>query len=171
MEPKYYHHDIGFNSRLDALQAAILRVKLRHLNTWTSQRREAAARYDYWFHEEGLTEVVTLPVERSHHFHVFNQYVIRVPAPLRDPLREYLMARQIGTEVYYPIPLHQQPCFASLGHQPGDFPSAEAAARETVALPMFPELTDEQQRTVVGWIRQFLDSHGQAHLRAADRAA
>jgi dTDP-4-amino-4,6-dideoxygalactose transaminase len=170
MEPKYHHHEVGFNSRLDAIQAAILLVKLRHLDTWTRQRREAVARYDRLFHAHGLTELVTLPVERPGHFHVFNQYVIRVPAALREPLRESLTARQIGTEVYYPIPLHQQPCFAALGHRPGDFPIAEAAGRETLALPIYPELTDEQQRYVVGSIRQFLDGHGHAHL-AADRAA
>ena len=159
MEPKYHHHEVGFNSRLDAIQAAVLRVKLRHLDTWTHQRREAATRYMSLFQAHGLTELVTLPVERPGNFHVFNQYVIRVPGPVRDPLREYLHARQIGTEIYYPIPLHLQPCFAPLGHQPGDFPIAEAAARESMALPMYPELTDEQQSFVVGSIRQFLDGH------------
>src|SRR5579883_513836 len=162
MEPKYLHHEVGFNSRLDALQAAVLRVKLRHLDTWTTQRREAAARYDRLFQARRLTRWVTLPVERPGNVHVFNQYVIRVPAPLRDPLREALTARQIGTEIYYPIPLHLQPCFATLGHHPGDFPIAEAAARETLALPMYPELSEEQQRYVVGSIRQFLDAHGPA---------
>jgi dTDP-4-amino-4,6-dideoxygalactose transaminase len=102
---------------------------------------------------------------------VFNQYVIRVPASLRDPLRDYLTARQVGTEIYYPVPLHLQPCFAPLGHKPGDFPIAELAARETLALPLYPELSDEQQRFVVGSIRQFLDAHAHAHLTAADRAA
>ena len=158
MEPKYLHHEVGFNSRLDAIQAAVLRVKLRHLDTWTRQRRAAAARYDQLFQAHRLTPWVTLPVERPGNVHVFNQYVIRVPAPLRDPLREALTARQIGTEIYYPIPLHLQPCFATLGHHPGDFPIAEAAARETLALPMYPELTEGQQRTVVGSIRQFLEA-------------
>ena len=109
-----------------------------------------------------------MPREREDYFHVFNQFVIRVPAPLRDPLREYLTARQIGTEIYYPIPLHLQPCFEPLGHKPGDFPVAESAARETLALPIYPELSDEQQRFVVGSIRQYLDSHAHAHF---DRAA
>ena len=170
MEPKYHHHEIGINSRLDALQAAVLRVKLRHLDTWTLLRRESAARYKTLFQAHGLTDLVTLPVERQGCYHVFNQYVVRVPAPVRDPLREYLTSRQIGTEIYYPIPLHLQPCFASLGHRPGDFPEAESAARETLALPMYPELSDEQQRYVVGSIRQFLDGHGHAHL-APDKAA
>jgi dTDP-4-amino-4,6-dideoxygalactose transaminase len=171
MEPKYHHHEVGFNSRLDAIQAAVLRVKLRHLDTWTRQRREAAARYHTLFQAHGLAELVTLPAERPGHYHVFNQYVIRVSATARDPLREYLTARQIGTEIYYPVPLHLQPCFAALGHRPGDFPNAEAAARESLALPMYPELTEEQQRSAVGSIRQFLDGHGLAARLAADRAA
>jgi dTDP-4-amino-4,6-dideoxygalactose transaminase len=171
MEPKYHHHEVGFNSRLDALQAAVLRVKLRYLDSWTNLRREAAARYDSLFDVHGLTDLVTLPRESPGRFHVYNQYVIRVPAPVRDPLREYLTARQIGTEIYYPIPLHLQTCFTSLGHGPGEFPIAEAAARETLALPIYPELIDEQQRFVVGSIRQFLDANAHAHLAASDRAA
>jgi len=171
MEPKYHHHEVGFNSRLDAIQAAVLRVKLRHLDTWTSLRREAADRYESLFDAHGLTDLVTLPDERPENFHVFNQYIIRVPAPVRDPLREYLTSRQIGTEIYYPIPLHLQPCFATLGHKPGDFPNAESAARETLSLPIYPELIDEQQRFVVGSIRQFLDANAHAHLTASDKAA
>jgi dTDP-4-amino-4,6-dideoxygalactose transaminase len=171
MEPKYHHHEVGFNSRLDAIQAAVLRVKLGHLEGWTLKRREAAARYQRLFEAHGLTKVVGLPREREGHVHVYNQYVIRVPAPLRDSLRDHLTSRQIGTEIYYPIPLHLQPCFAALGHKAGDFPVAEAAACETLALPLYPELTDEQQRFVVGSIRQFLDAHAHSHLAAADRAA
>ncbi len=170
MEPKYYHHEVGINSRLDALQAAVLRVKLRHLDDWTARRRAAADRYQSLFLDLQLDDLVTLPVERPGYLHVYNQYVIRVPASIRDPLREHLTSRQVGTEVYYPVPLHRQPCFAPLGHQAGDFPIAEAAACQTLALPMYPELTDEQQRYVVGSIRQFLDSHGHNHL-AADLAA
>jgi dTDP-4-amino-4,6-dideoxygalactose transaminase len=158
MEPKYYHHEVGLNSRLDALQAAVLRVKLRHVDTWTHARREAAERYRSLFKSERIDELVTLPVERPANHHVFNQYVISVPASLRDPLRTHLTARQIGTEIYYPIPLHLQPCFAPLGHKPGDFPVAERAARSTIALPLYPELTEEQQTFVVGSIRQFLDA-------------
>jgi dTDP-4-amino-4,6-dideoxygalactose transaminase len=171
MEPKYYHHEVGFNSRLDALQAAVLRVKLRHLEAWTAARCEAAGRYRGLFETAGVTDLVVLPLEREGNRHVFNQYVVRVPASLRDPLREYLTARQIGTEIYYPVPLHLQPCFTSLGHKPGDFLHAELAARETIALPLYPELTDEQQRFVVGSIRQFLDGHSHSHLSTADRAA
>ncbi len=129
MEPKYYHHEVGFNSRLDAFQAAVLRVKLRHLDDWTSLRRDVADRYRNLFGSHGLEEMVGLPIERQGNFHVYNQFVIRVPATLRDSLRDYLTARKIGTEIYYPIPLHLQVCFASLGHKPGDFPHSEAAAR------------------------------------------
>ena len=171
MEPKYYHHEVGINSRLDAIQAAVLRVKLRHLDEWTLNRREAASRYRTLFEAHGLTNLVGLPRERDGYFHVFNQYVIRLPAPLRDPLREYLTARQVGTEIYYPIPLHLQPCFEPLGYKPGDFPVAESAARETLAVPIYPELSDEQQRFVVGSIRQYLDAHAHAYLATTERAA
>ena len=169
MEPKYHHHEVGFNSRLDALQAAVLRVKLRHLESWTNQRRLAAARYEGLFEDLRLTGTIGLPHERDGYYHVYNQFIIRVPGPVRDLLREHLAARQIGTEIYYPIPLHLQPCFSALGHKSGDFPSAEAAARETIALPIFPELTEEQQSFVVGSIRQFVDSHSQ--LAAPTKAA
>ncbi len=162
MEPKYHHHEVGFNSRLDALQAAVLRVKLRHLGPWTEARRSVAARYRALVLKEGLDEIVTLPVERDDYEHVYNQFVVRVPASSRDALRSHLTARKIGTEIYYPIPLHLQPCFASLGHMPGDFPVSEAAARETIALPMYPELTDAMLQHVVGSIGEFFE--GQAIL-------
>ena len=170
MEPKYHHHEVGFNSRLDALQAAVLRVKLRHLDAWTSLRRDVADRYRNLFASHGLEEMVGLPIERQGNFHVYNQFVIRVPAFLRDSLRDYLTARKIGSEIYYPIPLHLQVCFASLGHKPGDFPHSEAAARETIALPIYPELTDAEQRYVVGSIRQFIDEFAYPS-RKSDRAA
>jgi dTDP-4-amino-4,6-dideoxygalactose transaminase len=155
MEPKYHHHEVGFNSRLDALQAAVLRVKLRHLNAWTEGRRQAAQRYEALFEAAGVEDVV-LPSTRAFAFHIYNQYVIRVPAATRDPLRAQLSAKRIGTEIYYPIPLHLQTCFASLGHQPGDFPLSESAALETIALPMYPELTETAQRYVVETISAFL---------------
>lgn len=162
MEPKYHHHEVGYNARLDALQAAVLRVKLRHLPDWTAARREAAERYRDLFDEARLGEVVTPPVERPGRFHVYNQFVIRVPEAARDPLRAHLAGRQVGTEIYYPIPLHLQPCFAALGHRPGDFPHSEAAARETIALPMYPELTEEAQRHVVGSIAEYFRGRGTA---------
>jgi dTDP-4-amino-4,6-dideoxygalactose transaminase len=170
MEPKYHHHEVGFNSRLDAFQAAVLRVKLRRLDIWTSLRRDVADRYRSLFSSHGLEELVGLPIERQGNFHVYNQFVIRVPATLRDSLRDYLTARKIGTEIYYPIPLHLQVCFAALGHKQGDFPHSEAAARETIALPIYPELTDAEQRYVVGSIHQFIEGYAYPS-RSSDRAA
>jgi dTDP-4-amino-4,6-dideoxygalactose transaminase len=166
MEPKYYHREVGINSRLDALNAAVLRVKLRHLADWTSRRRLAAERYHALFRSHRLDGAVQLPTERPGHFHVYNQYVIRVAESVRDSLRAYLKQRGIATEIYYPVPLHLQPCFACLGGRPGEFPIAEAAARQTLALPMYPELTEEQQHHVVSSIRGFLDSRrGSARAR------
>jgi len=162
MEPKYHHHEVGFNSRLDSLHAAVLRVKLRHLDDWTEGRRAVAARYRDLFAEDGLDGIVTAPIEREGHYHVYNQFVVRVPDDARDALRTHLATRKIGTEIYYPIPLHLQVCFASLGHKPGDFPIAEAASNETIALPMYPELTDEALRHVVASIGEFFE--GQAIL-------
>ena len=156
MEPKYHHHEVGFNSRLDALQAAILRVKLRHLHTWTEARREAASRYEMLIKDYDIGDMVSVPSERLDHYHVYNQYVIRVAATLRDPLRSYLSEKRVGTEIYYPIPLHLQKCFAPLGYRQGDFPVSEAAANETIALPMYPELTESSQRYVVESIAQFI---------------
>ena len=155
MEPKYHHHEVGFNSRLDALQAAVLRVKLRHLDDWTAARRAVAEGYRALFADAGLADAVQLPVERPGHHHVYNQFVILVGDGARDPLREHLAARKIGTEIYYPIPLHLQRCFAALGHGPGDFPVAEAAARRSIALPMYPELAEAARRHVVGSIAEF----------------
>ena len=170
MEPKYHHHEVGFNSRLDALQAAVLRVKLRHLDAWTEGRREVARRYHELFRKTGLDAKFVLPVEREGHFHVYNQFVVRVPAEIRDPLRTYLAARRVGTEIYYPIPLHLQVCFSSLGHRRGDFPISEAAANQTIALPMYPELTETAQSYVVETIAEFLQERSHA-LDGSERAA
>jgi dTDP-4-amino-4,6-dideoxygalactose transaminase len=136
MEPRYYHQEVGINSRLDALQAAVLRIKLRHLDAWTTARRSAATRYRALFAEHGLAGWATLPVELAEHYHVYNQFVIRVPEAHRDALRAHLTDRRIGSDIYYPIPLHLQQCFADLGYKAGDFPVSEAAARQTIALPM-----------------------------------
>jgi dTDP-4-amino-4,6-dideoxygalactose transaminase len=157
MEPKYHHQEVGFNSRLDALQAAVLRVKLRHLDAWTAGRRAVAAKYRALFAEARIpADLLGLPVEDPACFHVYNQFVIRVPETLRDGLREHLGSRKIGTEIYYPIPLHLQVCFASLGYGPGDFPEAELAARQTIALPMYPELSDASLGHVVDSIATYL---------------
>lgn len=155
-KPKYHHLRIGGNFRLDALQAAILRVKLPHLPAWTEARRANAARYDQLFHERGLAGRVVLPSTPPGRYHVYNQYVVRVPE--RDRVRERLTADGIGTEVYYPVPFHLQPCFAPLGHAAGDFPHAERAAAETLALPVFDGLTAEQQVRVVEALARALGS-------------
>jgi dTDP-4-amino-4,6-dideoxygalactose transaminase len=155
-QPKYFHKRIGGNFRLDALQAAVLRVKLPHVPRWTEMRRTNAARYDRLFVDAGLDTVVSLPVEPPNCHHIFNQYVIRVPN--RDRVRAFLTDRGIGTEVYYPVPFHLQECFAALGHRRGDFPHAEAAASSTLALPIFGELGEEQQAVVVAALADALQS-------------
>ena len=155
MRPRYYHQEVGINSRLDALQAAVLAVKLPHLDRWTEQRQTNATRYAELFVECGLDEVLALPVVLPRRRHVWNQYVVRVPGGQRDKLQAHLHAAGIGTEVYYPVPLHRQPCFQSLGYVEGDLPESERAARETLALPIFPELTAAEQRQVVGRIAGF----------------
>ena len=152
MEPKYYHHLVGANFRLDAMQAAVLRVKLPHLAEWSNGRRRNARRYRQLFADAAL-DVVKLPVEAPNRTHIYNQFVIRVPD--RDRLKAHLDAAGIGTEVYYPVPFHMQECFADLGYKKGAFPVAEAAASDSLALPIYPELTEAQQATVVGAIRTF----------------
>jgi len=152
MEPKYYHHLVGANFRIDALQAAVLRVKLPHLSAWSDARRRNAGRYRQLFADASLDHV-TLPVEAPHRTHIYNQFVIRVPD--RDRLRAHLDAAGIGTEVYYPVPFHLQECFKSLGYRAGAFPVAEGASRDSLALPIYPELTEAQQSAVVNAIRNF----------------
>ena len=153
-EPKYFHRRVGGNFRLDALQAAVLRVKLPHLAGWSAMRRANAERYERLFQDRGLTSRVVLPVRPPDREHIFNQYVVRVPD--RDRVRARLERAGVGTEIYYPVPFHLQECFASLGHRAGDFPAAEAAARETLALPIYGELTESQQRIVVGALADVL---------------
>jgi len=162
MRRRYHHDEVGWNCRMDAIQAAVLEVKLRHLPQWTEQRRERAARYDELFRDAGLAapatsastkDGVVLPFTDPRASHVFHQYVIR--APRRDALREHLTAQHIGSEIFYPIPLHLQAALRDLGYKPGDFPHAEAAAAEVLALPMYPELRDDEQQAVVETIRSF----------------
>jgi dTDP-4-amino-4,6-dideoxygalactose transaminase len=180
---RYLHEDLGWNSRLDAIQAAILRVKLKYVESWNEARRQHAATYNHLLADAGLAKSVEaqayetdtpaplpsgvdylpstmavdspvqLPTTSAPAHHIYHQYVIR--ARRRDELREFLSARQIGTEIYYPIPLHLQPCFAYLGYREGDFPEAERAAKEVLALPMFPELTEDERRLVVQSIADF----------------
>jgi len=158
---RYVHEEFGWNSRLDAIQAAVLRVKLKYVEGWNQARRQRAARYDELLAAAGMTSTsgpessgpIRLPQTVTGAHHVFHQYVVR--AFRRDELRQFLTARKIGTEIYYPIPLHLQPCFVYLGHREGDFPEAERAAKEVLALPMFPELTEDEQRWVVKSIADF----------------
>jgi dTDP-4-amino-4,6-dideoxygalactose transaminase len=157
-ETKYHHKVIGINSRLDALQAAVLRAKLPHLEEWTTGRQRKAQQYELMFLDAGLTEQVEAPYVRSNARHIFHQFVIRVRDGRRDALRAHLRDHGVGTDVYYPAPLHLQECFAYLGYKEGDFPIAEAAAKETLALPVYPELTEEQQDYVVEAIAKFFAS-------------
>jgi dTDP-4-amino-4,6-dideoxygalactose transaminase len=159
---RYVHEEFGWNCRLDAIQAAVLRVKLKYIEDWNRERRERAATYDRLFAEAGFisnsdqpenSAPLRLPYTSPQAHHVFHQYVVR--AFRRDELREFLTARKIGTEVYYPIPLHLQPCFVYLGYGEGDLPESERASKEVLALPMFPELTDDEQRWVVKSIADF----------------
>jgi dTDP-4-amino-4,6-dideoxygalactose transaminase len=155
---RYLHDEMGWNCRMDAIQAAILRVKLPHLERWNRQRRERAVTYDDLFAEAGLSaasgDAPIRQIESSPQaHHVFHQYVVR--AERRDELRQFLAGRKIGTEIYYPMPLHLQPCFAYLGYREGDLPESERAAREVLALPMFPELSSDEQRWVVESIADF----------------
>jgi dTDP-4-amino-4,6-dideoxygalactose transaminase len=154
MKPKYYHHLVGANFRMDALQAAVLRVKAPHLDSWTKGRQANAARYRTLFRAAGLEGAVALPFEPADRTHIFNQFVLRTPE--RDALKQHLDANGIGNEIYYPVPFHLQPCFADLGYRRGAFPHAERAADECLAIPVYGELTLAQQETVVAAIAQFV---------------
>jgi dTDP-4-amino-4,6-dideoxygalactose transaminase len=162
MRPRYYHHVVGINSRLDTLQAAVLNVKLPYLEGWTAGRQDNAKRYTELFALCGLDRVLGLPRIAPLCRHVWNQYVIRVPDGRRDALRTHLAERKIGTEIYYPVPLHLQECFSALGYERGTLPESERAAEETLALPIFPELTAAEQQTVVREIAAFFHPPGRA---------
>ena len=150
---RYLHEAIGFNSRLDALQAAILQVKLKYLDQWTEGRRRNAGRYQQLFAQTKLVDRVQLPPTVAGNFHVYNQYTIR--AEKRDELRTFLKEKGVGTEVYYPLPMHLQNCYRELGHQKGSFPVSEQAAEAVMSLPIYPELTETQQSYVVEMIAEF----------------
>ncbi len=171
-EPKYFHKVIGGNFRLDALQAAVIRVKLPYLDEWSEQRRKNAVHYNKLFTDSGLAEEpgkITFDENNSvlipqavyvdspdvKNYHIYNQYIIRVKK--RDELREFLAKNEIGTEIYYPVPFHMQECFSNLGYKQGEFPVAEIAGAKSLALPIYPELTKEQQRFVVEKINEFFN--------------
>jgi dTDP-4-amino-4,6-dideoxygalactose transaminase len=161
MRRRYYHDEVGWNTRMDGFQGAILNVKLKYIDRWTAARRTVAKRYHAMFHAAGLTEAglypihgVVLPHEVPGSHHVWHQYVIRTPR--RDALRDFLSIRGIGSEIYYPVPLHMQEALKPLGYREGSFPEAERAAREVLALPIFPELREDEQQTVVAAIAEFL---------------
>ena len=155
MEPKYFHKHLGWNARLDTLQACLLRVKMPHLERWIGQRREAAARYDALIEQHRLQEYLQRPVTAPERRHTFNQYVVRVARGDRDALVQHLKTRKVGCEIYYPMPLHLQECLAYLGHRAGDFPASEAASACVLALPMYPDLTEAQQEVVVSTCAAF----------------
>ncbi len=175
-KPKYYHRVVGGNFRLDAIHAAVVSAKLPFLDKWTTGRQRNAKTYDQLFLEQGLRgvvegrEIIDVPSVVTTR-HIFNQYVIRVSR--RDELQAYLKSKGVGTEVYYPVPMHLQECFAYLGYSAGMFPESEAAARQTLALPIQPELNEEQLRYVVGCIRDFMmnDPHNADVIRQNDRQA
>jgi dTDP-4-amino-4,6-dideoxygalactose transaminase len=165
MRRRYFHDEVGWNSRMDTLQAAVLEVKLRRLDAGNARRRTLATLYDTLFQAAGLTgastpstdpsakDGIVLPYTDPRAEHVFHQYVIR--APRRDDLRAFLTAEGIGTEIYYPLPLHLQESLASLGYRAGDFPESERAAQQVLALPIYPELRDDEVETVVDAIQRF----------------
>ena len=165
-KPKYHHKLIGGNFRLDALQAAVLRVKLQYLSLWTEARRRNARRYRELFVGAGLSQVI-LPQDVPGH--IYNQFVIRCPE--RNALQAFLRREGVESEIYYPLPLHLQECFADLGYRPGQFPRAEAAAGQVLALPIYPELSEAQQGYVVDRIREFYRQQGAGEIPAAMRRA
>ena len=156
MDPRYYHKMVGWNARIDALQAAMLRLKLPHLNSWIEQRRQAASRYMSLIQRQGLNGLLDTPSELPNRMHTYNQFVVSVAHGKRDQLLQSLRAQSIGCEIYYPLPLHLQECLTNMGHKAGDFPVSEAAAKSTLALPIFPGITMEQQEIVVGACAAFL---------------
>jgi len=152
-KPKYHHSFIGGNFRLDEVQAAVLGIKLKYLDQWSDARARNASFYAAAFERAGLSAQVTLPAHKPGSRHIWNQYVIR--APRRDALKDFLAQQGIATEIYYPVPLHRQPCFAYLGYRDGDMPVAEAAALASLALPIYPELTEQQLQYVVDAVGKF----------------
>jgi len=165
MKPRYYHQVIGVNSRLDALQAAVLNVKMKHLNQYGADRRQNAANYQQLMTRYGIGNMVSAPAIENEG-HVWNQYTIRIPGGRRDEVRQQLADRNIGSEIYYPIPLHQQECFKDLGYEEGSLPHTEAAAAEVLSLPIFPELTFAEQQYVIESLAEAVTGQGEVRKSA-----
>jgi dTDP-4-amino-4,6-dideoxygalactose transaminase len=161
-QPRYYHHFVGLNSRLDALQAAVLSVKLPHLDAWAAARKRHAERYATEFGRRGLGATVVAPPTSAGCNHVWNQYTVRVKNGRRDELQKHLADRKIGAAIYYPVPLHLQKCFAALGYEEGSLPVTEQACREVLSLPVYPELTAAEQGAVIDAVAEFCQSKGRA---------
>ncbi len=161
-QPRYYHHFVGVNSRLDALQAVVLAVKLPKLDDWAAARGRHAARYAAEFAELGLEDVIIAPAVAEGCRHAWNQYTVRVVGGCRDALHKYLSERKIGSAIYYPVPLHLQKCFAALGYEVGSLPVTEEACREVLSLPVYPELTAAEQSAVIDAIAEFCQDEGRA---------
>jgi len=164
MEPRYYHKVIGINSRLDSFQAAVLNVKMKYIENWTMMRQQNATRYHDLFMVFGLDRDIDLPRTLPYRRHVWNQYVVRIPQGHRDTLRAELAAKKIGTEIYYPLGLHEQECFQFLGYTPEDLPETHRASQEVLALPIYPELTADEQVYVVEAIKTYFDANRSRHL-------
>jgi dTDP-4-amino-4,6-dideoxygalactose transaminase len=161
-QPRYYHHYVGINSRLDALQAAVLGVKLPHVDEWARQREQHATRYAAEFAKRGLGRELIAPTVDKNCRHVWNQYTVRVTGGRRDALQKHLAERQIGSAIYYPVPLHLQKCFAPLGYREGSLPKTEQACREVLSLPVYPELAAAEQGAVIDVIESFCRAERQA---------
>lgn len=164
MEPRYYHSIIGINSRMDSFQAAILNVKLKYLDNWTMMRQQNARRYTEMFNDTGLESTIVLPREEDNRRHVWNQYTVRIPEGQRDTVRQFLAERKIGSEIYYPLGLHEQECFKYLGYSAESLPETYKASREVLALPIFPELTGTEQCLVVSGLKAYFDANPMRHL-------
>ncbi len=164
MEPRYYHKVVGINSRLDSFQAAILNVKMKYLENWTMMRAQNAERYHDLFMVSGLDRDLDIPQTLPFRRHVWNQYVVRIPEGHRDTLRAELAGKKIGTEIYYPLGLHEQECFQYLGYSPKDLPETYRASREVIALPIYPELTADEQVLVVDAIKTYFEANRSRHV-------
>jgi dTDP-4-amino-4,6-dideoxygalactose transaminase len=161
-QPRYYHHFVGINSRLDTLQAAVLEVKLPHLDRYAAARTRHAERYANAFRERGLSDWIVTPKTAASGQSVWNQYTVRVTCGRRDALQKYLADRKIGSAIYYPVPLHLQKCFAELGYWERSLPVTEQACREVLSLPVYPEMTESEQEFVIDSISEFCQSRAKS---------